>query len=81
VREGTGEGADADGWTVVVVPIESVERAHDEFLGLGADAEVLGPPELRTRLARTVTALAERYRAAPGNPYDDPGNPRPADGN
>ncbi|MFG3512600.1 helix-turn-helix transcriptional regulator [Streptomyces bobili] len=83
VAESAGEDAeaDADGWTVVTVPIESVERAHDEFLGLGAGAEVLGPPELRARLARTVTTLAERYRAAAGNPYDDPGNPRPADGN
>ncbi|MFD5265049.1 helix-turn-helix transcriptional regulator [Streptomyces sp. NPDC058335] len=79
--EGTGKAAGADGWTVVTVPIESVERAHDEFLRLGADAEVLGPPELRARLARTVTALAERYRATPGDPHGDPGNPRPVGGN
>ncbi|MDX3527160.1 YafY family protein [Streptomyces sp. ID05-39B] len=80
--EGAAEGAeaDADGWTVVTVPIESVERAHDEFLGLGAGVEVLGPPELRERLARTVTTLAERYRGAPGDSYADPGNARPVGG-
>jgi predicted DNA-binding transcriptional regulator YafY len=65
---------DEDGWTVVTVPIESVDHAEGEFLRLGADVEVLAPPELRARLARTVAALAERYRrpregsAHPGNP-------------
>ncbi|MFJ4791112.1 helix-turn-helix transcriptional regulator [Streptomyces sp. NPDC088794] len=52
-----GEG----GWTVVRVPIESVERAHGEFLRLGTDIEVLEPPELRERIARTIAELAERY--------------------
>ncbi|WP_256098294.1 WYL domain-containing protein [Streptomyces sp. MnatMP-M17] len=32
-----------------------------EFLALGADVEVLAPPELRARLAETVRALAARY--------------------
>jgi predicted DNA-binding transcriptional regulator YafY len=55
---------DDDGWTVVTVPIESVDHAHAEFLRLGTDIEVLAPPELRAGLARTVAELAERY----GNP-------------
>ncbi|MFE7648803.1 helix-turn-helix transcriptional regulator [Streptomyces phaeoluteigriseus] len=80
VRKDTGEGAGADGWTVVTVPVESLERAHDELLRLGADAEVLAPPELRARLARTVTTLAARYRACPGDPPDGVGNPRPVGG-
>ncbi|MGW7268749.1 helix-turn-helix transcriptional regulator [Streptomyces sp. NPDC054842] len=50
-----------DGWLRAVVPVESVERAHDEFLGLGTDIEVLEPTELRDRIAHTVRALAERY--------------------
>lgn len=52
---------DDDGWAVVTVPVESVERAHGEFLRLGADVEVLEPVELRNRIARTVAELAERY--------------------
>lgn len=52
---------ESDGWTLMSVPIESVEHAHGEFLRLGADVEVLAPPELRDRIARTVAQLAERY--------------------
>ncbi|QFZ73441.1 WYL domain-containing protein [Streptomyces fagopyri] len=50
-----------DGWTRVTVPIESVDRAHDEFLAHGAGIEVLEPAGLRDRIARTVTALARLY--------------------
>lgn len=50
-----------DGWTRVSVPIDSVDRAHDEFLRLGAAIEVLEPAELRDRIARTVAALARLY--------------------
>jgi predicted DNA-binding transcriptional regulator YafY len=59
---------DADGWTRATVPIESVEHAHAEFLRLGTGIEVLAPHELRSRIARTVAELAERYgnSRAPG---------------
>ncbi|MFJ1793400.1 helix-turn-helix transcriptional regulator [Kitasatospora griseola] len=50
-----------DGWTQALVPIESVDHAHGEFLRLGADIEVLEPPALRTRLAATARTLAARY--------------------
>lgn len=53
-----------DGWVRAVLPIESVDHAHGRFLALGADIEVLGPPELRSRLAETVGALAARYATA-----------------
>ncbi|MFJ3417512.1 helix-turn-helix transcriptional regulator [Streptomyces sp. NPDC086082] len=52
---------ESDGWTLMSVPIESVEHAHGEFLRLGTDIEVLAPPELRDRIARTVAQLAARY--------------------
>ncbi|MFE2826636.1 helix-turn-helix transcriptional regulator [Streptomyces sp. NPDC059271] len=52
---------EADGWTRVTVPIESVDRAHDDFLRLGTAIEVLEPPELRARLGATVAELARRY--------------------
>jgi predicted DNA-binding transcriptional regulator YafY len=57
----TGGRTDGDGWTVVTVPIESLDHAHAEFLRLGTGIEVLEPPELRAKLARTVAELAERY--------------------
>jgi predicted DNA-binding transcriptional regulator YafY len=50
-----------DGWTRAIVPIESVDQAHDEFLRLGAAIEVLEPAELRDRIARTVAELARLY--------------------
>ncbi|MEV7888895.1 helix-turn-helix transcriptional regulator [Streptomyces sp. NPDC002817] len=56
--------ADEGGGTLVTVPIESVEHALGEFLRMGTDIEVLQPPELRERLARTAAELAEMY----GNP-------------
>ncbi len=52
---------DGRGWVGVVVPIESVEVAAAQLLGFGAEAEVLGPPELRRRLADAGRALAELY--------------------
>lgn len=63
-------GAGDDGWTTDRVPIESVERAHGEFLRLGADIEVLEPAELRGRMARTVAELAERYGNVAANGGD-----------
>jgi len=58
--------ADPDGWTTATVPIESFAHAHDEFLRLGPDVEVLAPAELRERVAETVRLLALRYGASQG---------------
>ncbi|MFI1721501.1 helix-turn-helix transcriptional regulator [Streptomyces sp. NPDC020489] len=55
IREETG------GWTLATVPVESTDHALGEFLRMGADVEVLEPPELRERLAATVARLAEMY--------------------
>ncbi|MFF2848930.1 helix-turn-helix transcriptional regulator [Streptomyces sp. NPDC058001] len=62
--EATGRAED-DGWTRAVLPIESVDHAHDTFLGLGTDIEVVAPEELRRRMAGTVRELAARYAANP----------------
>jgi predicted DNA-binding transcriptional regulator YafY len=56
---------DDDGWVRATVPIESLVHAQSEFLKLGADAEVLEPPELREKLTRTVRDLAEMYLTGP----------------
>lgn len=52
---------DAEGWTIATIPVESLDQAHDDFLRLGTAIEVLEPPELRARIAGTVTELARRY--------------------
>jgi predicted DNA-binding transcriptional regulator YafY len=41
--------------------VETSAIAVGDLLSLGAEAEVLGPPELRQALAREVEVLAERY--------------------
>ncbi|MEW2415437.1 transcriptional regulator [Streptomyces sp. NPDC046866] len=54
--------ADADGWTTVRLPVETQSVAVGDLLRLGAEAEVVSPPELRRAVAGTVAVLAERYR-------------------
>jgi predicted DNA-binding transcriptional regulator YafY len=61
-RESAGP-PDQDGWTLVVLPIESIKHAHIDLLRLGADAEVVAPLELRERMAQTAEALAKIYRS------------------
>lgn len=57
----TAEPPDAEGWTRVTVPIESMEHALGEFLRLGTDAEVLSPAALREALGAAAAELARRY--------------------
>ena len=57
----TATEPDADGLVEATIPIESLRHACQELLRLGADVEVLTPPELRRMLAGTVRALADRY--------------------
>ncbi|MEU6113222.1 WYL domain-containing protein [Streptomyces sp. NPDC047117] len=56
---------DAAGWVRVEMPVETEAVAVADLLRLGTEAEVLGPPELRAAVARTVTELARRYAATP----------------
>jgi predicted DNA-binding transcriptional regulator YafY len=59
----TASPPDQDGWIAAVVPIESTENALSEFLRLGADVEVIEPPELRARIADAAHGLAAIYAA------------------
>jgi predicted DNA-binding transcriptional regulator YafY len=59
-RESAGR-PDADGWREVTLPVESLEHGVMELFRLGAEAEVLGPAELRQRMRETAEALARRY--------------------
>ncbi|MFE9631155.1 helix-turn-helix transcriptional regulator [Streptomyces sp. NPDC006463] len=54
--------ADAEGWVRIRLPVESEAVAVGDLLRLGREAEVLGPPALRSAVAGTVEALAARYR-------------------
>ena len=60
-RAAAGE-PDSTGWLITEVPIESIRHGHIELLRLGAEAEVLGPPELRERFTETVRGMAAHYR-------------------
>jgi predicted DNA-binding transcriptional regulator YafY len=55
--------ADSRGWITAVVPVESVEHAHAEFLRLGAEVEVLAPRALRDRMRQTAGSLGRMYQA------------------
>ena len=52
---------DGEGWLTVTLPIESTRHAEAALLRLGAEVEVLAPPELRTCMAHTAQTLAARY--------------------
>jgi predicted DNA-binding transcriptional regulator YafY len=52
---------DADGWVITTVPIESLKDGQVQLLKLGADAEVLDPPELRAKLVEAARGLARTY--------------------
>ena len=52
---------DADGWTTVELPTESLDHAEPDLLRLGPHVEVVGPPELRERVAASVAAMAKVY--------------------
>lgn len=62
----TAPAPDADGWVTIRYRASSIDTAHDDLLRLGARAEVLGPPELRRRMADTVRAMAAAYASAAG---------------
>lgn len=55
---------DPDGWTRVVIPVESIEIAATQLLQFAAEAEVLAPPELRRRVAEASSAMAALYQEA-----------------
>jgi predicted DNA-binding transcriptional regulator YafY len=53
---------DPGGWLRATVPIESEAHACQQFLSLGADLEVVGPPSLRARLAEVAARLTVLYQ-------------------
>jgi predicted DNA-binding transcriptional regulator YafY len=52
---------DRDGRIEAEIPIESIDHAAGEILKLGAEAEVLDPPELRLKMIETAARLSAVY--------------------
>jgi predicted DNA-binding transcriptional regulator YafY len=55
-------GPDAGGWVTLSLRLEDLWHAEPQLLQLGRDAEVLGPVELRDRVAAAARETAARYR-------------------
>ncbi|GGM13056.1 MULTISPECIES: helix-turn-helix transcriptional regulator [Micromonospora] len=55
------DGPDGQGWAVLRLPVESVEVAYHQLLGLGPEVEVLDPPELRDLFADAAHRSARLY--------------------
>jgi predicted DNA-binding transcriptional regulator YafY len=53
--------ADDDEWIRVEIPIESIEHAPYDLLRLGADIEVVEPPQLRERMTEIAAEMAGPY--------------------
>jgi predicted DNA-binding transcriptional regulator YafY len=51
----------ADGWQAVTLSFEHEVAAAYRLAGFGGDVEVLSPPTLRDRLARTARQILSRY--------------------
>jgi len=51
-----------DGWIELTVTLGNLEEVERWILSWGNHARVIGPPELKQRIAETVTALSETYR-------------------
>jgi len=52
---------ETEGWAELTVPIEEIGWASREMTRIGADIEVLEPPELRARMAEQARRLADLY--------------------
>ncbi|GAA4228486.1 putative DNA-binding transcriptional regulator YafY [Streptosporangium album] len=52
---------DGQGWITVSLSVESLDVAYDQLLRFGPEAEVLGPPELRARMAGAAATLHGLY--------------------
>lgn len=55
------DDADRDGWQTVKLPVGPVDHAAVELVRLGADVEILDPPELRTRMQEIAAAMTRLY--------------------
>lgn len=52
-----------DGWSLVDVPIESLDQGAALLLGLTPDVETLDPPELRALVCERARSAVDRHSA------------------
>ena len=57
------DGPDPDGWLRLRLRLDWPDEAPRVLLAAGRWVEVLGPPEVRAKVASTARAVAERYAA------------------
>ncbi|WP_433379905.1 helix-turn-helix transcriptional regulator [Streptosporangium sp. CA-115845] len=57
---------DGQGWVTLRLPVESLEVAYDQILRFGPEAEVLGPPDLRTHVAGAAARMHDLYGSSGG---------------
>ncbi|MFD0584502.1 helix-turn-helix transcriptional regulator [Dactylosporangium darangshiense] len=62
-RESGAPDPELDGWTRVVLPIETFEHARIDLGRFGPDVEVLDPPDLRALMRAQVEETLRRYLA------------------
>lgn len=62
-RESIAAAADRDprGWITVTLPVETLDVAYEQLLGLGPECEVIEPTALRARMAEALTQAAALY--------------------
>lgn len=65
VRDRTKVDAEADGegWRIATLPVGKLKQAVVDLLRLGAEVEVLEPPELRDRMAKIAADMTGLYRS------------------
>jgi predicted DNA-binding transcriptional regulator YafY len=54
---------DPEGWLTLTLPVESITHARWLLLRMGADVEVLEPPELRALMREAVAELGKLYES------------------
>ena len=66
IRRSPHSIAGREGWTEAWVRIESADVAVLDMLALGAEAEVIHPPQLRAQVRETARRIAELHAAPDG---------------
>lgn len=61
VKKSLQQSQTTGGWTQITLPIESIEHAARQFLGIGSDLVVLAPPELLAEMKAQINQLAALY--------------------
>jgi predicted DNA-binding transcriptional regulator YafY len=70
VRKSTGPDHGPPGWVQAWIPVESADATVLDLLALGAEAEVIDPPDLRRRVRETAERIAGLHGAPSGTGAD-----------